>query len=100
MPTDQITSRGWKYARADADLQVAARAGVLHAIVVNPGAAGGTVTIYDNTAESGTAIVTLTVGTTAQIFEPINLVLDAAFATGLYIGFDATFNGSVTVTYS
>ena len=53
--------------------------GVLHAIVINTGAAG-IVTIYDNTAGSGTKIATLKTGITER-----TLIYDLKFDNGLYV---------------
>src|SRR3989338_2273756 len=54
-------------------------AGYLHAIIVNS-TANGTVTIYDNTAQSGTKIGTLK----ASVVEGTYLY-DCAFSTGLHV---------------
>lgn len=66
-------------------------AGTLHSIVVNTTAAGS-VTVYDNTAGSGTKIATLK----ASVVEG-TYVYDVAFATGLTIVTAAA--SDVTVTY-
>jgi hypothetical protein len=67
-------------------------AGTLHSIVVNTTGAGS-VTVYDNTAASGTKIATLK----ASIVEGTYL-FDVAFATGLTIVTAAA--SDVTVTYA
>ena len=66
-------------------------AGVLHSIVVNTTAAGA-ITIYDNTAASGTKIGTMK----ASIVEG-TYVFDVAFTKGLTIVTAAA--SDITVTY-
>lgn len=68
--------------------------GVLHTICVNTPAATETITIYDNTAASGTKIGTITV------FASTNpcLTYDVNFTTGLTI-VTATANSDITVSY-
>lgn len=61
---------------------VATGNGVLHMIVFNKPVATGTVTIYNNTAASGTKLGTITIPATPQ---PSVLRYDAAFGTGLTI---------------
>jgi len=67
-------------------------AGYLHTITVNTGGVG-TITVYDNTAGSGTQIALITVGATTLI----TLTYDVAFATGLTIVTSAVMN--ITVSY-
>lgn len=66
-------------------------AGVLHAIVVNSTAAG-TISVFDNSAASGTTIATLkaSIGEASYRF-------DAAFATGLTVVLAGASN--VTIVY-
>lgn len=70
-------------------------AGILHSICFNTPTATGVVTVYDNTAASGTKIATFT--TAASPF-PYTQILDAAFSTGLTIT-TATATQDITVTY-
>jgi len=74
--------------------------GVLHTISIAPTTAtptAGLLTVYDNTAESGTAIYSewvfaTTVGHT--------ITLDCNVNIGIYVGYDATLaNASCTVTH-
>lgn len=68
--------------------------GILHAICINTPAATGTITIYDNTAASGTKIGTITAfASTNPCF-----TYNAYFATGLTI-VTATAANDITVTY-
>jgi hypothetical protein len=79
--------------RATADLLVKTGGGILHSLSVAGSQAtpvAGLLTVYDNTAESGTVLWSEWVPATAI---PHTVVLDVAFATGLYIGFDATLTG-------
>lgn len=61
---------------------VKSSAGFLHSITFNKPATTGVVTIYDNTAGSGTKIGTITTGGNVR---RITLLYDVAFATGLTI---------------
>ena len=54
-------------------------AGMLHAIVINK-SANGTITVYDNTAGSGTKIATLK----ASVVEN-SYIYDLKFSNGLYV---------------
>lgn len=68
--------------------------GILHTICINTPAATGTVTLYDNTAASGTLIGTITAfASTNPCF-----TYDAGFVTGLTI-VTATAANDLTVTY-
>ena len=68
--------------------------GILHTICVNTPAATETITIYDNTAASGTKIGTITV------FASTNpcLTYDVNFTTGLTL-VTATASSDLTVSY-
>lgn len=63
---------------------VASGAGVLGAIIVNKAVASSTITIYDNTAASGTKIATITNPATL-LHSQMVLPFDVAFTTGLTI---------------
>lgn len=69
--------------------------GVLHTITFNKPVATGVVTVYDNTAASGTIIATITIPASPL---PVTLVYDATFATGLTI-VTATAAQDLTVSY-
>lgn len=83
---------------ASATTVVKTGAGILHRIVVNTALATGTLTIYDNTAASGTKIATVTIPAAPA---PSHFVLEfqCAFATGLTI-VGATANIDYTAVYS
>ena len=70
-------------------------AGVLHTITFNKPVATAVVTIYDNTATSGTIIGTITIPASPM---PVTLTYDAYFGTGLTLT-TATAAQDITVTY-
>lgn len=72
-------------------------AGTLHSITVNKAVASGVITVYDNTAGSGTKIATITNPATllhSQMFLPYGV----RFATGLTIVTSAA--DDITVAWS
>lgn len=94
------TERQYSYSRKTADGQVKASAGFIHAVTISPTTAtptAGLLTIYDNTAESGTAIYTEWIFATTPGH---TVILDCVAATGIYVGYDGTLaNVSVNVSY-
>lgn len=80
-----------------ADVLAKSGAGVLHTVSFSAvgTVTAGTVTLYDNTAESGTVLWS---GIIPVGIGPISITLDVAFATGLYIGYDATIANVRTTT--
>lgn len=102
---DQTLNRlwgGWKgayFAEFSADQLVKSGAGALHTVTFSSDAAAtaGTIIIYDNTAESGTIIKTITL--IAAFEDAHTLVFDCAFSTGLYFGFTTTADVTVSCTY-
>lgn len=60
-------------------------AGFLHTLVINTTVALGTITIYDNTAGSGTVIAVITNPATLLQMGPLTATYDIAFTTGLTI---------------
>ena len=79
-----VVQAGYTYKNITTDTTtvVKSSAGVLHTITINTPVSTGTVTIYDNTAASGTKIGTFTVPNAAT---PITLTYDVAFLTGLTV---------------
>lgn len=71
--------------------------GNLHAIIINTPVASGTITMFDNTAGSGTKIATITNPVSLLGMGPISAVYDIAFATGLTIV--TTGAQDITVSY-
>lgn len=105
-PGNTQNTTAWKveqqysYGRATADTQIKATAGFVHTLSIAPLTAtptAGLITLYDSAAESGTAVYSEWIFAT-DIGHTIKL--DAIFATGIYVGFDATLaNVQATVTY-
>lgn len=60
-------------------------AGVLHELTFGKHVATGVVTVYDNTAASGTVLMVITVGAALLSDPPLSITIDRAFATGLTI---------------
>lgn len=90
----------YAYSLLTGDTLVKTGVGAIHSITFSCNDAAptaGSVIVYDNTAESGTQIFNHTFTTTP--FAPCTVVLDAAFTTGLYVGFTTTNDVNVTVTY-
>lgn len=79
----------------DATFVLKTGAGVLHTICFNNPVATETVTVFDNTAGSGTKIGTVTTPASPQ---PGCLTYDAAFTTGLTVT-TGTAAGDLTVSY-
>jgi hypothetical protein len=77
--------------------QILATAGKLHTITIHDCTTGGTITVYDNTAESGTVIATLTLAAGEGY---VSLHYDVACTSGLYIGYDSNVVALLTVSYS
>lgn len=73
--------------------------GILHNIIINTPLASGVITIYDNTAGSGTVIGTITLPGTLLSTGPISVPYHANFNTGLTIVTSGA-NQNVTVTYA
>lgn len=69
-------------------------AGTLHSIVINTLGTADTITVYDNTAGSGTKIATINAALSQS-----TLIYDVAFATGLTLVTAGTTAPDITVTY-
>ena len=92
------TEQRFSYAYCTADTAVKSGAGFLHTVTITPiDAAAGTITLWDNTAESGTTITTIYIP--AAFVAPITLTLDVSFSTGLYVGYGAAVEVAVTLSY-
>lgn len=95
----QLSGNPMNYAYQDganASWAIKASAGQIGSVEISPNSSSGTITLYDNTAASGTIIGIFNITSTATI--PANIDLkNAAFATGL----TAVTTGSCrfTVTY-
>jgi hypothetical protein len=88
-----------QFTRATADTLVRTGGGKLHTISIAPTTAtptAGLITVYDNTAESGTAIFSEWVFATTPGH---TIVLDCNVSTGIYVGYTTVTDVSVTVTH-
>lgn len=88
-----------QYTRVTADTLVRTGAGKLHTISIAPTTAtptAGLITVYDNTAESGTAIFSEWVFATTPGH---TIELDCNVSTGIYVGYTTVTDVSVTVTH-
>lgn len=82
------------------DTQVKATPGFLQCIMMSQSDAApqaGTITIYDNTAESGTVVFAHTF--TTATFMPVQICPQRVMATGIYIGYSATTDVNTSVSY-
>ena len=70
-------------AAAPTTTTVKSSAGHFHTLTINKSAANGVITIYDNTAGSGTLIATITQPAALLSSGPVTVTYDVAFATGL-----------------
>lgn len=87
----------YKNIAAAATTVVKGRPGLLASITINTPVGGDTITVYDNTAASGTKIATITVPSTVTADNAVTLVFDVAFTTGLTVV--TSGNDDVTVAY-
>lgn len=72
--------------------------GLLHSITINKPVAASVITVYDNTAGSGTLIATITLPAALLTEGPYSGIYDVAFATGLTI-VTATGASDITVAW-
>lgn len=89
----------FSYTRRTADGSIKSGAGFLHTVTFSATGTvtAGVITIYDNTAESGTVIWS---GTIQTGLNPTTITIDAAFSTGCYVGYDGTIaNVATTVSW-
>jgi hypothetical protein len=90
----------YAYSLVAANAAVKSAPGFLHSLTFSCNDAAptaGTIDVYDNTAASGTKIFSWTLPATA--FAPCSVIIDAVFATGLYVAFTTTADVNVTVSY-
>lgn len=89
---------GWSFTNiaGAATTTVKSGAAVLHSIIINKAVATGVVTVYDNTAASGTKLATIT--QPAAILQSQNeMIYDAIVSTGITVVTSAA--DDITVTY-
>ena len=90
----------YAYSLVAANTAVKSAPGVLHSLTFSCNDAAptaGTIDVYDNTVASGAKIFSWTLPATA--FTPCSVIIDATFATGLYVAFTTTADVNVTVSY-
>ena len=90
----------YAYSLVAANAAVKSAPGFLHSLTFSCNDAAptaGTIDVYDNTVASGTKIFSWTLPATA--FTPCSVIIDATFATGLYVAFTTTADVNVTVSY-
>ena len=88
------------WARVVADGQIKATAGFVHSISFAPigTVVAGVISISDATTETTPILYSVSIPVTT--FTPFTVILDEKFATGLYVGYDATVtNVQVNVSY-
>lgn len=82
--------------RCTADTLVKTGVGFLHSIVVSQPSSStptaGVLTVYDNTAESGTVLFQHYFPASA-VTSPVTITLNSSFSVGCYVGYDATLAG-------
>lgn len=84
-----------KHISTNATTAVKSGAGFLHAVTINTkGASSNVLTLYDNTAASGTVIATI--DTTSA---SVTLTYDSAFSTGLTAVTATGTAADITITY-
>lgn len=86
-----------------ADFQVRATPGYVdHMICIGDGsaAASGTIIIYDNTVESGTALFTLDITTLLAYNQPMVLPIGVKAATGVFLGYTSVTDVACTVFHN
>lgn len=96
------TQFGFNYVHCTSDTLVKSGAGVLHSVVINKLATtAGVVTLCDAITEVAPAIAAITISTVAAPYQnPVTLLYDIKFTTGLYAGFDGTIAGAdITISY-
>lgn len=89
----------FSYGRVTADGQIKGSAGFIHSVTFSATGTvtAGVITIYDNTAESGTVIWS---GTIQTGLNPVTIMLNATANTGIYVGYDGTIaNVATTVAF-
>ena len=92
-------SSAFSFLAVTADTLVKTGAGVLHSITCQSDAAAtaGSIIVFDNTAESGTQIWNWVISVVE--YSPRTVLFDAAFSTGLFVGYTTTADVNCTVTF-
>jgi hypothetical protein len=94
------SAQAWQYTNitlaAPTTTLIKSGIGMLHLITFNTPVATAVITIFDNTAASGTKIGTITIPASPQ---PVTIVYDVNFAIGLTI-LTATAASDITVSWA
>ncbi len=95
-----VTEHRYSYSNitGQATTVVKSGAGLLHALTINTPVATSVITIYDNTAASGTKIATITLPGTLLQEGPYTATYNVSFSTGLTI-VTGTASSDITASY-
>lgn len=97
---DPISQQGWLYYHVTGTVLVQTGQGVLHTVSMNGLYVVGDITIYDGVDNTGAVIAVLSLATAVSIsIQPISMLYDAKFVTGLYIEYDQAVEADLTVTH-
>ncbi len=94
-------SQPFKPAHVIDDTQVSQGRGTLHTVTINgPPGTDGVCTIYDSLTAAGTIIAILSISVADSIsVQPISLLYDVEYETGLYFDYTAGLVVDLTVSY-
>lgn len=92
LPVEQ-TSGNYSHLAANGTTVLKAGPGVLHTVTINTAGATDTITLYDNTAGSGTKIATI------NSTQETTLVFNVRFSTGLTVVIAGTTAPDVTISW-
>lgn len=91
-----MATRTPKALEANATTTLVSGRGILHSITINTkGATANTITVYDNTAGSGTVLATID-----STVAPGTFTYECAFATGLTVVIATGTAAKITVVYT
>lgn len=96
-----MSKTAWEVKLCTSDTTVKTGVGAVHTLTFSCNDAAptaGTIDVYDGTSSSGTKIYTETFTTTP--FRAYSVLLDAAFAAGLFVDFTTTADVNCTATYA
>jgi hypothetical protein len=93
-----VVEHNYTVVRVTADGQIKASSGFVHTVTISAigTVVAGVITLYANTAESGTVVWS---GTAQVAMNPVTILLDTEVGTGIYVGYDGTVaNVAVSVS--
>lgn len=99
LPDGSLVTAGgnsYKNIAGAATTVVKSGSGYLHLVTLNTFVASATITVYDNTAGSGTKIASIVMGSAITGDAPDEVMFDVAFSTGLTI----VTTGAIDITAS